>query len=141
MKRLTLLSAALLTALGCSVEPAGGEATSFPAKPLTTLHSDASALTIEVRTAPEQPPGRGVVSVEYRVTDKDGAPVDGLTLEVVPWMPDMGHGSSVKPIVTAEGGGRYVVSNVQLFMPGRWELRTTTFGPVEDRATPSFQIP
>ena len=77
-----------------------------------------------------------MVSVEYRITNADGQPVDGLVLSVVPWMPDMGHGASIEPMVSAVGGGRYVISNVELFMPGRWELRTSITGPSEDRAAP-----
>ena len=92
-----------------------------------------------------------MVSVEYRVTAAGGGrcrsrrrrrrPVDGLAITVLPWMPDMGHGASVTPTVTAAGGGRYVVENVELFMPGKWELRTTLAGPSEDSVTPSFRIP
>lgn len=144
-----LLSAALAgaTSLGCGEDPSGGTGASFPEAPLTTFASESGALDVEVRTAPDQPPARGVVSVEYRITGKDGKPVDGLGVTVVPWMPQMAHGASVKPSVAAMGGGRYVISEVELFMPGTWELRTT-FGqgtgaqdPGQDRATLSLQIP
>ena len=128
------------TTLGCGEDPASGSSNSFPAAALTTLQSGSGAYTIEVRTAPDQPPGREVLSVEYRVTGKDGQPVDGLSVTVLPWMPEMGHGASITPAVTAKGGGRYVVSDVELFMPGKWELRTT-LGPTSDSATPAFQIP
>ena len=127
--------------LGCSGGPAGGANESFPADPLLTLASDTGALQIEVRTAPDQPPARGVISIEYRIARKDGTPADGLTLTIVPWMPDHGHGASVVPSVTPMGSGRYVVSDVALVMPGTWELRTTFAGPTQDRATPSLQIP
>jgi hypothetical protein len=139
MKRIVLLGALLV---GCSgATESSGSPPTFPEGALTTLHSDQGALTVEVRTAPDQPPSRGVISVEYRITGADGRPVDGLTLSPVPWMPVMGHGSSVVPVVTPEGGGRYTISNVELFMPGAWELRTTISGAAEDRATPAFEIP
>ena len=42
-------------------------------------------------------------------------------------------------------GGRYVISDVELFMPGKWELRTALglHAPAagQDSATPAFQIP
>jgi hypothetical protein len=34
-----------------------------------------------------------------------------------------------------------VISDVELFMPGQWELRTTFSGPAQDSVTPSFEIP
>ena len=62
------------------------------------------------------PPGRGTAPVEYTVTDASGARVTGLDVLVEPWMPSMGHGASVKPSVSDEGEGRYVATNVELFV-------------------------
>jgi hypothetical protein len=138
--RLAALFAAALAA-GCAADTAGSGAGAFPDAPYATVTSDGGAVTIAFRTAPQQPPGRGVVTAELTVTTADGAPVDGLDLSVVPWMPAMGHGASVVPTVTAESGGRYVVSNVALFMPGQWELRTTVSGAVHDSAVLILQIP
>jgi hypothetical protein len=134
-------------ALGCTVESsgasggAGGSGAVFPEAPLTILTTGGSALRIEVRTAPDQPPKRGLISVEYRVTDAAGKPVDGLALGVQPWMPEMGHGASTKPSIEAMGEGRYVISNVAFVMPGQWELRTSIAGAINDSATVGFQIP
>lgn len=139
MIRLILCALASLVAAGCSSDPAGGAA--FPAAPLLTSTSQRGALEIAVRTSPDQPPSRGLLSVEYRIHAPGGAPLDGLDLAVVPYMPAMGHGASTKPTVTAEGAGRYVITNVELFMPGAWELRTQITGSVEDSAAPSFEIP
>jgi YtkA-like len=135
-----------VTALGCAGDPGAGgaggaSAAMFPEAPLATLSSDNGKLKIEVRTAPDQPPSRGLVTVELRVADAAGKPVDGLDLGVLPWMPDMGHGASTTPDIQAEGGGRYVANKVALFMPGRWELRTKFTGAAEDSATVAFQIP
>ncbi|MGH7280315.1 MAG: hypothetical protein ACRELY_02240, partial [Polyangiaceae bacterium] len=82
---------------------------------------------IDVRTSPSQPPSRGEASVQLVIRDKNGAPHPGLTL-------------SVTPSVTETTPGTYVVSNVDLFMAGTWELRTAITGDVSDHATPSFQI-
>jgi hypothetical protein len=136
-----------LLALGCSSElgttAAGGgegEEATFPAEPLATVETKQGGLSIEVRTAPEQPPTRGLIDVELVVTGPDGEPVDGLDLAVQPWMPQMGHGASTKPSIEAKGGGRYVVSDVAFFMPGNWELRTSIAGAKNDSATVNFQI-
>jgi hypothetical protein len=43
-------------------------------------------------------------------------------LTVVPFMPEHGHGSSVRPAVSAKGNGVYVVSNLYFPMPGVWRV-------------------
>jgi hypothetical protein len=135
-----------LFALGCTGESSGasggegGGETVFPAAPLATVVTQGGDLVVEVRTAPKQPPTRGLIKVEYLVTDAAGKPVDGLDLGVQPWMPEMGHGTSTKPSIEAMGEGRYVLSNVAFFMPGRWELRTSIAGAMNDSATVGFQI-
>jgi hypothetical protein len=68
-------------------------------------------------------------------------PLDGVDVAAVPWMPAMGHGASVTPTVTAAGRGAYVLHDVDCFMPGSWELRTTFSGKVDDRATITLDIP
>ena len=132
-------------ALGCSGGSAGsGADASFPAAAFSSMTSVQGGLNIEVRTAPSQPPPQGIDTVEYVITSggpAGGVPQDGLALTVVPWMPDMGHGASITPTVTAMGDGHYVIADVELFMPGTWELRTTIAGPLEDSVAPSFQIP
>ncbi len=109
---------------------------------------DAQAFPLQVDSnsgalhADPEPPARGSNALELTITrTSDGAPVDGLSLEVEPWMPAMNHGTSAKPVVVSEGGGRYLVSELYLYMPGRWELRTTMTGPMTDEVTPALQIP
>lgn len=137
---LPLLISTLL--LGCSGEAGTpGQSSAFPEEAYATVPGEQGRATVEVRTAPTQPPHRGLVTVEYRISDAAGMPLDGLDLEVVPWMPAMGHGASTDPVVEAQGEGRYLASKVSLFMPGGWELRSTIKGPVEDRAIITFQIP
>jgi hypothetical protein len=126
--------------LGCSSEPLGPGGETFPAEPYVTVQSESGAVSIEVRTAPTQPPGRGLVTVDYLITGADEMPLDGVELQVVPWMPAMGHGASDEPLVEAQGEGHYQLSKVSLFMPGSWELRTKIAGPVEDSAIITFQI-
>jgi hypothetical protein len=87
-------------------------------------------------------PTRGVNTLQLVFTHvNDGSPAAGLEVDVVPWMPAMGHGASVKPSVHAETQpGTYTVTNVNLFMPGLWEIRTTIGGPASDHVTPTFEI-
>jgi YtkA-like len=118
----------------------GSPTTSFPPDPYAVLTSQTGKLTIEVRTGPSQPPGRGNVDVQFVIRNEDGALVDGLVIQATPWMPVMGHGTSVEPEAVGEGDGKYVVRNVSLFMPGRWVLRTTFSGVATDEVTPTFDV-
>jgi YtkA-like len=98
-------------------------------------------LSVVVRTSP-QPPTRGTVAVEMTVTQiSDATPVDSLALQVRPWMPAHDHGSSIAPTVAAQGRGKYLVTNVDLFMPGHWELQTNFSGPATDYVAPAFDVP
>jgi hypothetical protein len=136
-----LILATLALVASCSSESSGdGANASFPDDPIAT-DTTPGGLHVVVRTAPSQPPPRGTCTVELTVTDASGAPKDGLTLDVVPWMPAHAHGASVRPTVVAKGGGNYLVTNVSLFMPGEWELRTTIAGPVSDHAAPKIVVP
>ena len=102
--------------------------------------SDHSLLHIDLLPAPD-PPIRGSDTIDLSITDGSGAPVDGLQIAAQPWMPAHGHGTSVTPTLAAQGGGRYQLQNVYLYMAGTWELRLTFSGPESDTATPTFDIP
>jgi hypothetical protein len=104
--------------------------------------SDQGSLEISVHSAPAAEPTRGVNTLRFVVTRvSDGTPVPGLALDVVPWMPAMGHGASVKPSVApGPDPGSYDVTNVNLFMPGLWEIRTTIGGSTSDHVAPHFDI-
>lgn len=119
---------------------ADGGGYTFPAQPFLTLQSSSGQLTVALRSNPESTPILGENTVQYTITDESGAPEDGLTLTVVPWMPSMGHGTSAKPIISDEGGGVYLVQNVYLFMSGVWQLQTQITGPVTDSVAPSVDV-
>jgi hypothetical protein len=123
---------------GAAARPVGD------AGPFGTIVSESGALSIEARTGPDQPPTRGLSTVDLEIVDaQSGEPQDGLELSVVPWMPAMGHGTSVKPALEAVGGGHYVVSNVNLYMGGAWDLRiaiSAADAEAADRATLHFKI-
>ena len=75
--------------------------------------------------APESGVVQGLNTLGIVVADLHGSPVDGLAITLVPWMAAMGHGTSAIPQIEPLGSGRYVASDVTLFMPGDWQLRTT----------------
>jgi hypothetical protein len=143
MTRLASLIASMaLAACSSAEEVTPTEPVTFAAQPLMTVMSGLGKLAIDVRTAPVQPPTRGLQGVELVISDsKTGASEPGLTLGVLPWMPAMGHGAPLTPRVQEGPPGTYVVSDVDFFMAGTWELRMSISGAVTDHAAPSFQIP
>jgi hypothetical protein len=90
-----------------------------------TKASAKGELTVKVLGATPAPPAKATNALTVQVLDAAGAPLDGATLAVVPFMPDHGHGSSVKPTVTAQGGGRFEITNLYYPMPGLWQLTVT----------------
>lgn len=81
----------------------------------------------------------GVNTVDIIIHDKEDRDVVGADVEVVPWMPDMGHGVPEKPDVMEKGGGLYSVENIVLMMGGHWEIRVQIkSGGVEDAVVFDF---
>jgi hypothetical protein len=105
--------------------------------------STSGAFTAVLVSSVPGPPIKGSNDWTVQILDASGAPVDGLTMTGVPRMPDHTHPTSVKPVVTAKGGGLYDVSPVYLFMPGYWETTLTfqTQGGVKDTVVFPFCIP
>jgi hypothetical protein len=133
---------ACAVALGVCVACSSGTGpkADFPAHPLSATMTQAGKLSVEVRTSP-QPPTQGGIDAEYTITDAaTGAPRDGLTLKIRPWMPAFNHGA-IMATVTPEGGGKYLLTEIDLFMAGLWELQTTISGPVSDYVAPQFEVP
>lgn len=133
---------AVSTACGGSGSADTGPVASEAASTVTT---ESGTYRVAVHSAPEAAPTRGVNTLQMVVTRaSDGAAATGLELDVVPWMPAMGHGASVKPTVHAEAApGVFTVTNVNLFMPGLWEIRTSingSGGSASDHVTPTFEI-
>jgi hypothetical protein len=88
----------------------------------------------------EAGPARGTNAGWLRV-EAAGAPVDGLSLAVVPLMPSMGHGTHVTPVVTPRGEGYYRVEEILFTMAGPWELRVEITGSRTDEAVFALHVP
>ena len=88
------------------------------------------------------PPDRGDNNWTLQVLD-NSAPADGLTLDVVPFMPDHGHGTpKIAEIAPAGSDGMYDVTTVNLWMPGLWEVTVSASdtGGLLDTAVFAFCI-
>lgn len=126
---------------GCSSAGASDTGT-ISAAAAAVVISDGGAYRVSVHSAPDAAPSRGVNTLRLVFTRvADGTPVSGLELDVLPWMPAMGHGTSVKPSVeSGPDPGSYTVTDVNLFMAGLWEIRTTIGGSASDHVAPQFDI-
>lgn len=84
----------------------------------------ASGTTIKVTVNSDPaPPAKGDSTWTILVTDQNDTPLDGLTIDATPFMPDHGHGTPLQETVTVGSqAGEYVLSPVNLWMPGYWEV-------------------
>jgi YtkA-like len=154
--RRALLLALAIAAAGCSGQAAAPTAPAlvFPGAPALTLASASGQLNIDLWWSPAQP-SVGYDATQLAITDGTGAPVSGLTLTVVPFMPAHGHGASVEPTVSESAPGVYVATPLDFFMAGNWELMTAIArgagdggstdagagGAIDDSAEPTVDVP
>ena len=140
------------TALGCGDGGPSGAAgpASFSGAPQQVVVSASGLRQLSVRWSPD-PPVVGTVAAELTIRDlagqrdgdgdsAPGAPISGLALTIVPWMPAHGHGSPVQPAVDEIAPGVYTVAPLGFVMPGQWQLRTTITGAFDDSATPAIEV-
>ena len=138
---LLLLIGLVIGLVGCGAAASqapvdGGTSAPDTCTAATALQTVASAAGTYSVSACAADPVRGINAFTFLVTDAStSAPVDGLTIAVQPWMPDMGHGSPATPTVTALGDGLYQVADVVFTMGGLWQLRTTLSGGTQDSAS------
>jgi hypothetical protein len=141
MLRAAALTAIAIATIGCGAGSPTGELPPavFPAEALTTQSTD-GGLTVAVWSSP-QPPSVGLAVFRFRFTDAAGTPVDGLSIDVLPWMPAHGHGGSTHPTAMATGPGEFLVQPVSFFMSGGWQLRTAVGGALSDEVTVGIDVP
>jgi hypothetical protein len=65
----------------------------------------------------------GKNTIDILIRDLNGKGIEGLEITVQPWMPDMGHGIDIEPVINEKGGGIYTLDNVHISMSGHWELK------------------
>jgi|ERR1700722_15817 YtkA-like len=135
MKPSILLTLAAASVLSCtSSSPASSDGTA-------SLMSDQGKIKVLVRAVPLGPMNAGNDAVELTLTDpKTGKPIENEKIELVPFMPTMGHGTDVTPVIADMGKGVYSCTNVNLIMPGEWQLRFKFMSPVSDSAAPDFEV-
>ncbi len=124
---------------GGSPPPVPEVPASFPLDAVATADSASGALHVELRSAPD-PLVRGQNVGQLTLTDASGQPVDGLTVQILPWMPSHGHGTSEAVEVTDKGGGVFIANPLYLFMAGEWQIQMKFEGSINDTATATVEI-
>ncbi len=80
--------------------------------------------------------GRNEVGI--KIADNKGEKVEGAGIEIIPWMPEHGHGTLWPPTVSEEGKGLYRAV-IPLVMTGHWQITIKVRkGEVEDSAVFDF---
>ncbi len=88
---------------------------------------------------PDKKLSTGINELDLIVHDKEHGDIEGATVTVTPWMPEMGHGAFSATEVTEKGGGLYKVDNIVMIMGGHWELRVDIKqGDMEDKMVFDF---
>lgn len=82
-------------------------------------------LVVEIADAEPSMPIRSDNTWTFEVSDTAGTPMEGMSVSVVPFMPDHSHGTPVQAEVTELGEGTYVADPVNLYMAGLWEVTMT----------------
>lgn len=112
--------------------------------------SSASTADSSGASTPTAAIGLATLTVGIATAADGGAAAGDVTMTVPPspaqvpadpYMPVHKHGASTSPVVAAQGGGAFGVSNVDFFMGGFWELYLDLQAPgasSTDRVT--FQI-
>jgi hypothetical protein len=100
-------------------------------------------INVTLMTSDPGPPIKGTNIWTVLVTDAGKVPQSGATFKVLPFMPDHGHPSPAKPVVSAlTDAGQYKVTPLYLFMAGLWEvtLDVTTAAGTQDAVVFRFCI-
>jgi hypothetical protein len=84
------------------------------------------AFKVTLAAGNPDPPAVGINTWTLNVTDANDQPVADAMVTVKPWMPDHGHGTSVKALITAGASpGSFTVMPLYLFMAGVWQMTFT----------------
>jgi hypothetical protein len=94
--------------------------------PNLSVTSASGALNFILLNSNPAPPATGTNVWSMRITNTGGVSQPNVAATVVPFMPDMGHGTSVVPSMTANADGTYTVQPLYLFMAGVWSVTFTT---------------
>ncbi len=95
--------------------------------PFSSLAEEFSQMTANqkfkvVMTTPSDGFSIGENSLELQIFDSANREVDGALVSVKPYMPSMGHGVRLEPVIQEKNNGRYEAEKVGFSMSGHWQL-------------------
>ncbi len=107
------------------------------------VFSAAHTMRFTLVQANPAPPAQGINTWTLRVADSSGQALPNLALSVDPFMPDHGHGSSVRAQANPNGDGTYTITPLYFFMPGVWRITftNTVDAGIGDSAVFFFCVP
>jgi hypothetical protein len=94
--------------------------------PNISVKSASGNLDFILMSSDPAPPASETNVWAMKITDGSGVPQTNVVATVLPFMPDMGHGTSIVPSMTSNGDGTYSVQPLYLFMAGVWSITFTT---------------
>lgn len=113
MRKLVLIPVIVLLSVLLAACGAGSATTSAP-------ESSGKPVNIEVETNPS-PAAMGDIELVLNITDADGNPIEGATVDVTATHTDM-TGMDMSGAATEQGAGKYAI-NANFSMSGNWELK------------------
>ena len=84
---------------------------------------ESSAAKLTVLSASPEEPVRGLNNWRVMLSDLEDNALTGCEITLTPYMPDHGHGVATTPTVTEGEAGQYQIDQIELIMPGLWEMR------------------
>jgi hypothetical protein len=125
---------------------AGYDAGPYASGAMMVSASGAYTVTLVSVEAATNPPvttlAVGLNTFTVTVRDAGGGAPAGLAMtSEKPFMPKHNHGASTFPAVADQGDGTFVVSAINFFMPGYWELTLNLLPPgVGDGGAPADKV-
>ena len=103
----------------------------------------AGHFSFKLVSAAPAPPARGDNTWVIDIRGASGEVISDAEVRAIPFMPDHGHGTPMKVVITATPtAGRYQLAPVNLWMPGYWETTVSaTRAGISDTALFKFCIP
>jgi hypothetical protein len=96
--------------------------------------------TFQLSQVDPAPPAKGTNTFVVKVLGADQMPVSGA-LGVSLKMPDHGHGTSIKPVVTFDAAASsYTIKPLYLFMSGVWRIQLDAYAGDPDAGPPTDTV-
>lgn len=112
-----------------------------PYAPNMTQRGSNGVLQFLLQSANPAPPALGLNSWTVEVLDANGVIQNASFEEIKPWMPYHGHGASVVPQASRNADGSYLVSELDFFMVGVWQITFSAQTPAgNDSAAFTFCV-